>query len=292
MNKVLITGANGQLGSEIRNLSAEYPDFQFIYTDIDNLDITDKKAINELFEEHNGIEYLINCAAYTAVDKAEEDTELANKINVEAVANLSEICNSFGTKMIHISTDYVFDGTNYQPYKESDPCSPNSAYGRTKLDGELTFQESGVEGIIIRTSWLYSTYGHNFVKTILRLSNERDQLGVIFDQIGTPTWAHDLAKAILDILKFSEHEPDAIKTGIYHYSNEGVCSWYDFATEIAEYASHACVINAIEGKEYPLPAPRPFYSVLNKSAIKASFDIKIPHWKNSLHQCIDLILDS
>ncbi len=288
--KVLVTGANGQLGSELRAIANQFKEFELLFTDVAELDICDKSAIDEYFKK-NTIAYAVNCAAYTVVDKAEEDKTNAYKINVTAVDNLAKACKEFNTKLVHVSTDYVFNGFNHKPYVETDQTSPNSYYGETKLQGEQAFTQSGVEGIIVRTSWLYSAYGNNFVKTIMRLSEERDSLGVIFDQIGTPTWANDLAAAIMQALLFDSNSPDKKFSGIYHYSNEGVCSWYDFAKEIAAYAEHNCTINAIEGKDYPLPAPRPFYSVLNKAAIKSDFLITIPHWKESLHQCMDLLIE-
>lgn len=285
MIKILITGANGQLGNEIRRLVPFYTQFDFVFTDVEDLDITKPDAI-EAFLKGQNFNYLINCAAYTAVDKAEEDTELAYLINRDAVKYLALASKKHNMAMVHVSTDYVFDGTNHVPYKESDPTKPNSAYGRTKEAGEKEFLASGVDGIIIRTSWLYSSFGNNFVKTMLRLGDERDELRVIFDQIGTPTYAVDLAKAILDILAQADTDGSKLKPAIYHYSNEGVCSWYDFAKEIIVTAGLNCKVSAIETKDYPLPANRPFYSVLNKASIKETFSIEIPHWKDSLINCL------
>ncbi len=287
MTKLLITGANGQLGSEIKQIAEKYIDFKFIYTDVDNLDITEYEEINSLIEKEP-VDYIINCAAYTNVDKAEEDYENAVKINVDAVSNLRRASEEFGCKIIHVSTDYVFDSsTKNIPLKEDDKTFAESAYGSTKLRGELALQQSD-NYMIIRTSWLYSKFGNNFVKTMLRLGKEREELGVIFDQIGTPTYAADLAYAILEIVAYSEKNNN-FKKGIYHFSNEGVCSWYDFATEIMRIANLNCKVKPIETKDYPLPAKRPSYSVMNKGKIKAEFGLEIPHWVESLKKCIKML---
>ncbi|MBU0720072.1 dTDP-4-dehydrorhamnose reductase [bacterium] len=281
MNNILVTGSNGQLGSEIKELSSEYP-YKFFFTDRDELDITDEKAI-ESFTENNNIDIIINCAAYTAVDKAESEQELADKINHLAVQYLADISKKKNIKLIHISTDYVFDGTNHMPYVETDITNPNGVYGQTKLDGEKAMQKvSPVNSIIIRTSWVYSSFGANFVKTMLRLGKEKESLGVIFDQVGTPTYARDLAKTILEILPNIKNE----KVEIYNYTNEGVLSWYDFAKEIMRMAKLPCQINPIETYQYPTPAKRPHYSLLNKSKIKSTFDIEIPYWKDGLDDCL------
>ena len=281
MYNILVTGANGQLGSEIKNLSSEY-NYNFFFTDRDSLDITDEKDIKK-FIETNDINTIINCAAYTAVDKAEEDAVNADRINHLAVKYLAEISKDKNIKLVHVSTDYVFDGTNHKPYSENDSTHPNGVYGRTKLDGEKSMQEiSPDNSIIIRTSWVYSSFGNNFVKTMLRLGKERNSLGVIFDQAGTPTYARDLAKTILEILPNIENE----KVEVYNYSNEGVLSWYDFAKEIMRMAKIDCQINPIETKEYPTPASRPYYSLLNKSKIKKEYNIIIPYWKDSLDECL------
>ena len=281
MYNILVTGANGQLGSEIKNLSSEY-NYNFFFTDRDSLDITDEKDIKK-FIETNDINTIINCAAYTAVDKAEEDAVNADRINHLAVKYLAEISKDKNIKLVHVSTDYVFDGTNHKPYSENDSTHPNGVYGRTKLDGEKSMQEiSPDNSIIIRTSWVYSSFGNNFVKTMLRLGKERNSLGVIFDQAGTPTYARDLAKTILEILPNIENE----KVEVYNYSNEGVLSWYDFAKEIIRMAKIDCQINPIETKEYPTPASRPYYSLLNKSKIKKEYNIIIPYWKDSLDECL------
>ena len=281
MLNILVTGSNGQLGSEIQELSSKY-DYNFFFTDRNNLDISDLNAVRE-FVEKNAINTIINCAAYTAVDKAESEEELADKINHLSVKYLAQIAKERDIKLIHISTDYVFDGKNYKPYTEEDAVSPNGVYGRTKLDGEKALREINPKNaIIIRTSWVYSSYGANFVKTMLRLGKEKESLGVIFDQVGTPTYAKDLAQAILEILSKIENE----KVAIYNYSNEGVLSWYDFAKEIMRMAKLDCQINPIETKEYPTPAKRPHYSLLNKSKIKKEFNITIPYWKDSLDECL------
>lgn len=289
MSNILITGANGQLGNELRKLESNYSNFNFLFTDVKELDITKTNDVEKFFDD-NKISFLINCAAYTAVDKAEENKEAAHTLNTEAVKILSHIAKKHNTVMIHISTDYVFNGSNNVPYKESDTTKPNSVYGFSKLQGENEFINSGVKGIIIRTSWLYSEFGNNFVKTMLKLTRERNSLNVIFDQIGTPTYAFDLAKAILSIIS------DATKLiinnkvpQIYHYSNEGVCSWYDFAKEISDIAGNKCSISPIETFEYPQPANRPHYSILNKSLIKSTFGIIIPNWKDSLKKCIAIL---
>ena len=281
MLNVLVTGSNGQLGSDIKELSIDYK-YNFYFTDRDTLDISNPHAITE-FVNNNNINTIINCAAYTAVDKAESDIENADKINHLAVKYLAQISKEKNIKLIHISTDYVFDGTNHMPYVETDITNPNGVYGQTKLDGEKAMQEINPENsIIIRTSWVYSSYGANFVKTMLRLGKEKEQLGVIFDQVGTPTYAGDLAKAILDIISNIKNG----KVEIYNYSNEGVLSWYDFAKEIMHMTKSTCQVNPIETIEYPTPAKRPHYSLLNKSKIKKEFNITIPYWKDSLDECL------
>lgn len=281
MFNILVTGSNGQLGSEIQELSSHYP-YTFYFTRKDDLDITNEKAIEEFIIKNN-ITAIINCAAYTAVDKAESETDLANKINHQAVFYLASIAKEKNLKLIHISTDYVFDGTNCKPYLETDSTNPQSVYGKTKLDGEKALQiMNPTNSIIIRTSWVYSSYGNNFVKTMLRLGRERESLGVIYDQVGSPTYAKDLAKTILDILPNINNT----QTEIYNYSNEGVCSWYDFAKEIMNLAKLTCKINPIETSQYPTPAQRPHYSLLNKSKIKNDYNIDIPYWKDSLEYCL------
>lgn len=281
-NKViLVTGSYGQLGSEIKELSSDYKKLKFLFTDVDTLDITNLKSLENFFNE-NPIDFVINCAGYTNVDKAETDKDAAYLINVSAVKYLAELTNKKSAGLIHISTDYVFDGTGNEPYKEDDATNPTSVYGKTKLQGELEILNTVKNSIIIRTSWLYSSYGNNFVKTMLRLGKERNELNVVSDQTGSPTYAKDLAKVILDIINNSSDNSGNFISGIYHYSNEGVCSWYDFAIEIFKIANITCKINPIGTKDFPTPAKRPFYSVLNKSKIKSTFGITIPHWKDSL----------
>ncbi len=269
---LLITGSNGQLGMCLAKL---LPDA--LLADVDTLDITDLASVRD-FVASNNIDTIVNCAAYTAVDKAEDDVELAEKINVLGVENLA----LSGAKIVHISTDYVFDGTSCVPYQEDDAPNPKSVYGKTKFAGEQVLLEKSRSAVIIRTAWLYSEYGNNFVKTMRRLGAERDVLKVVFDQVGTPTYAGDLAEAIVKILptiKYGEKR-------IYHFSNEGVCSWYDFACEIMKLSGLACKVLPIESSEYPTKAARPSFSVLNKSKIKSDFSITIPHWTESLARCI------
>ena len=285
MAKILITGANGQLGSEIRKSSGLFPDFKFVFTDLKELDITNPVAVEAMLAEEKP-QWLINCAAYTAVDKAEADEETAWLINAVAPAILAEKSKTVGCRFVQISTDYVFDGKNYLPYIENNEVCPTSVYGNTKLEGELISLANNPETLVIRTSWLYSSFGSNFVKSMIKLGNERDQLNVIFDQIGTPTYAGDLAMAILEIIRKTESGESEFVPGTYHYSNEGVCSWYDFAIAIHQISGISCYVNAIESKDYPSPVTRPSYSVLNKSKIKTIFGIQIPYWRKSLEKCI------
>ena len=288
MYRILVTGSNGQLGSEIRVLEKNYPAYVFFFTDVTALDITNKVAV-EKFVTNNKINSIINCAAYTAVDKAESEVEVADKINHLAVKAMAEIAKKYDCKLIHISTDYVFDGTSYKPYVEKDIPNPQSVYGQTKLDGELAMQKLNLKNaIIIRTSWVYSNFGNNFVKTMLRLGNERETLNVIQDQIGTPTNAADLAKVILEILPKIENK----EVEMFHYSNEGVCSWYDFAETIFEIKGLGYKVVPITTDEYPTPAKRPFYSVLNKNKIKEKYKLSIPNWRHSIKICLQNIKDS
>lgn len=282
--KILVTGANGQLGRELRNiLESEIPG-QSIYTDVSELDLTDSKAV-DLFFKQNEISHVVNCAAYTAVDRAEEEKLECASININAVKNLAIAADSIGAKIIHISTDYVFDGTAHRPYKESDKVNPISEYGTTKRKGETALLALAPESIIIRTSWLYSPHGNNFVKTMMRLGEERPEIKVVCDQIGSPTYALDLAKAIYNVL--TSHQ---WVEGIFHYSNEGVCSWYDFAKAIHRVAGiNGCIVSPIPTEEYPTAASRPFYSVLDKSRIKATYGTKVPYWEDSLIDCINRI---
>ena len=287
MGNILIIGAKGQLGSEFGEISLEYDSYNFSFVDIDELDITNKQKLNDYFE-NNRVDIIINCAAYTAVDKAETEYELADKINHIAVRNLAEIAKRENSKLVHFSTDYVFDGRNYKPYTEDDSTNPQGVYGLTKLNGEKALMDINPHGsIIIRTSWVYSSFGNNFVKTMLRLGEERDELNVIYDQIGSPTYARDLAKAVMDILPQLNNSDVAI----FNYSNEGVLSWYDFAIEIMKNANLGCSIMPIETKDYPTPAKRPHCSLLNKTKIKNKFNLTIPYWKDSLKECLDLLID-
>ena len=271
-DKILITGANGQLGTELAKLLPEA-----VLTDVADLDITDFQAVQSFVQERQ-IKTIINAAAYTAVDKAEDEPLVAQKINVQGPENLAKT----GCKIIHISTDYVFDGTNHQPYRPEDKTNPVSVYGKTKVEGENAVLKNAPTAAIIRTAWLYSPYGNNFVKTMRRLGAERDTLNVVADQIGTPTYAADLAKAIKQILPQLNEQTK----GIYHFTNEGVCSWYDFAVEIMRLSKLSCKVLPITSAEYPTKAQRPFYSVLDKNKIKKTFHLEIPHWKESLEQCL------
>jgi len=285
MTKILITGANGQLGSEIRKSADLFPEFSFVFTDVNELDITDPLAVEKMLSEEKPA-WLVNCAAYTAVDKAETDQETAWLINAVAPAILAEKSKAIGCKFVQVSTDYVFDGKNYRPYVEEDEVCPTSSYGSTKLEGELISLANNPETLVIRTSWLYSSFGNNFVKSMIRFGNERDELKVIFDQVGTPTYAGDLALAIVEIIRKTAAGTCDFVAGTYHYSNEGVCSWYDFAIAIHQIYGINCKVSAIESKDYPSPVARPHYSVLNKSKIKSIFDIQIPYWRTSLDKCI------
>ena len=274
---ILITGANGQLGNEMRVLSAAHPKHTYFFTDIAELDITDKTAVSSFVADH-AIELIVNCAAYTNVDKAEEDEATATKINADAVA----ILGSQGVKVIHVSTDYVFSGDEHLPCRESDPVAPRTAYGRTKYEGEKRLLAECPDAVILRTAWLYSSFGNNFVKTMIRLGNEKEQLGVVFDQIGTPTYAADLATAIFTVIETPVWHP-----GIYHFTNEGVCSWFDFTLAIHELAGiKNCQVRPILSEEYQYRTPRPHYSVLDKSKFKKTFNIDIPHWMDGLRRCI------
>ena len=286
--KVLITGSNGQLGSEIKELASGYENLECVFKDLPELDICDTKALTSCIVDEN-INTVINCAAYTAVDKAEEEEQIAQKVNSEGVLNLVDALKKVDGKLIHISTDYVFDGNHSQPYKETDLVSPKGVYGETKRAGELAVFNSSIDAIVIRTSWLYSAYGNNFVKTMLKLGHERDELGVIFDQVGTPTNASDLAKFCLNILSDESSDNISRNGKIYHYSNEGVTSWYDFAKAIMEISNIDCNVIPIETKDYPTQAIRPLYSVLDKSKITSDFKVIIPHWRDSLANCIKKI---
>lgn len=281
---VLITGASGQLGSEIRDCDYSFNKLNLVYADLPELDICNLDSVNS-FITVNRIDAIINCAAYTEVDRAEDNSITATKVNVEGVMNLVKAIKNVNGKIIHISTDYVFDGANSVPYIESDTINPIGVYGKTKRKGELAVINSDVEGIIIRTSWLYSAYGNNFVKTMMRLGKQMEKLNVIFDQIGTPTFAADLANTCLAILSKAENRIDE-NGKVYHFSNEGVASWYDFANAIMKINKIDCEILPIQTNDYPTQAQRPHYSVLNKTKIKKDFNISIPYWKDSLFECI------
>ncbi|MFV0555225.1 MAG: dTDP-4-dehydrorhamnose reductase [Mangrovibacterium sp.] len=286
MKKILIIGSNGQLGSEIKSLSGLETDFEFLFTDVQELDATDFQAL-QLYCEENKPDFIVNCAAYTAVDIAETDVDLAKLINVSIPKYIGRVAKATKTRVIHISTDYVFDGMSYLPYVEDDLVGPNSVYGKTKLNGEIALIKEESKAIIIRTSWLYSSFGKNFVKTMIKLGEEREQLSVIADQVGTPTYARDLAEAIIAIIKQAE---DNWQPGIYHYSNEGVASWYDFAKQIHELGNISCTVYPISTEDYPTPAKRPSYSILNKSKIKNTFGITIPYWRDSLKSCLNTLI--
>ena len=283
MKNILITGANGQLGNEMRVLSAEYPEYAYFFTDVAELDICDEQAVME-FVQANDIHVIVNCAAYTAVDKAEENVELCTNLNADAVGYLAKAAEACGAEFIHISTDYVFDGTAHLPYRETASTCPNSVYGHTKLAGEQQALTLCSRTMVIRTAWLYSTFGNNFVKTMIRLGRERDSLGVIFDQVGTPTYARDLARAIFVAIR------QGVVPGVYHFSNEGVCSWYDFTKAIHRLAGIAdCKVKPLHTEEYPTLAKRPHYSVLDKTKIKKIYNTEVPYWEDSLKECIDAL---
>lgn len=281
MKNILITGANGQLGNEMRMLAAGHPEYTYFFTDVEELDICNEQAVAD-YVQANDIDCIVNCAAYTAVDKAEENAELCDRLNHLAPGYLAKAAARRGAALIQISTDYVFDGTAHVPYREEAPTCPNSVYGRTKLAGEQLATSLCPRTMIIRTAWLYSTFGNNFVKTMLRLGREKEQLGVIFDQIGTPTYARDLARAIHAAMA------KGVPAGVFHFSNEGVCSWYDFTLAIHRLAGiTACRVRPLHTEEYPTPAKRPHYSVLDKTKIKETLAIEIPHWEESLRECVE-----
>ena len=284
--RVLVTGSNGQLGSEIRDLYTNYENIEFVFKDLPELDISNINSLNSFIIDQN-INTVINCAAYTAVDKAEENIELAERVNSIGVSNLVKVLDKVNGKLIHISTDYVFDGTNSHPYKESDPVSPIGIYGKTKRAGEIILINSKIDAIVIRTSWLYSSFGSNFVKTMIDLGKDKNSINVVSDQIGTPTYARDLANTCLNILQISGSEKISKKGKIYHYSNKGFASWYDFAVLIMDLAKLNCKVNPILTKDYSTLAKRPHYSVLNKGKIITDFNIDIPNWKESLQECLN-----
>ena len=277
---ILITGCNGQLGNEMQLLEKENPQHTYFNTDVAELDITNQEAVETFVKDHE-VDGIVNCAAYTAVDKAEANEELAHLLNATAPGYLAKAVGDRGGWMIQISTDYVFDGTKYKPYVETDKVCPNSTYGRTKLAGEQAVVDNCTRSMIIRTAWLYSTFGNNFVKTMIRLGQEKPELGVIFDQIGTPTYARDLAVVIFTAIN------KGVKPGLYHFSNEGVISWYDFTKAIHRIAGiTTCHVRPLHTEEYPTPAARPHYSVLDKTKIKQTFCIEVPYWEDSLAECI------
>ena len=284
MKNVLITGANGQLGNEMRVLSEEYPEYAYFFADVAELDICNEQAVMD-FVKANGIHAIVNCAAYTAVDNAEDNEELCTRLNADAVGYLAKSAEANGAEFIQISTDYVFDGTAHVPYRETDPTCPNSVYGSTKLEGERNALTYCSRAMVIRTAWLYSTFGNNFVKTMIRLGKERESLGVIFDQVGTPTYARDLARAIFEAIR------QGVVPGVYHFSNEGVCSWYDFTKAIHRLVGiTTCHVKPLHTSEYPTKAKRPHYSVLDKTKIKETFNIEIPHWMDSLAECVSQMI--
>lgn len=279
--RVLVTGANGQLGSEMRRLGEVSPN-EYIFTDVAELDITDKMAVGQFVRENN-INVIVNCAAYTNVDKAEDDEAMAELINATAVRNLAEAAKAVDATLFHVSTDYVFGSEGNTPRTEDMPTNPLGVYGRTKLHGEQAIAQTGAKAIIIRTAWLYSEYGNNFLKTMLRLTKEKETLNVVFDQVGTPTYAGDLAMTIFSIV---EGDYYAGNEGVYHFSNEGVCSWYDFAQEISTAMGHTCKIHPCHSSEFPSKVTRPPYSVLDKTKIKRTFGVDIPHWRESMIYCL------
>ncbi|MAO44985.1 MULTISPECIES: dTDP-4-dehydrorhamnose reductase [Leeuwenhoekiella] len=283
--KLLITGSKGQLGSELGLLAEGLPQVTCIATDSKSLNITDGAAVAAFVQDH-AIDVIVNCAAYTAVDQAETDKDAADAVNCDAVAGLAQVAADLECKLIHISTDYVFDGAGCTPYLATDPTSPVNYYGASKLKGEQAMQRiNPANSLILRTSWVYSSFGNNFVKTMLRLGSERERLNVIYDQVGVPTYARDLARFILEKAIYTENP----SVNIYQYTNEGVCSWYDFAYEIMRLAGLDCKVYPIPTSAYPTPAKRPHYSLMDKEALKAAFDTEIPYWKSSLTECVQLL---
>ena len=281
---ILVTGANGQLGMEFRSLSNNYPGYDFLFASKDELSITDLASVEKFFSQ-NKIDHCFNCAAYTAVDKAETEREIAFESNGTAVGNLASVCKKYGTLLIHISTDYVFNGEATEPYKETNETDPVNAYGASKLLGEIEALKNNTGSIIIRTSWVYSSFGKNFVKTMLRLMNEKETISVVNDQLGCPTYANDLAVAMLKIVTTNKNP----NPGIYNYSNKGVISWYEFALAIKEISGSNCIVNPVDSTQYPTPAKRPKYSVMDTAKIQQLFNIEIPYWKDSLEKCIALL---
>lgn len=286
LQSILVNGASGQLGQSFQQLAADYPQYEFVFADRASFDLAQDSSIEAYFQQHS-FDLIINCAAYTAVDRAEDELELADAVNHLAVAKLASIAVKQHAKFIHISTDYVFNGEQFRPYIETDKVEPQSVYGATKLAGEQAILKiMPLDGLIIRTSWVYSPFANNFVKTMLKLGGQRDTLTVIFDQLGSPTYAPDLAETIMQLVTHQSFNQQGTSTQLYHYSNEGVCSWYDFAKAIFELSSIDCEVMPIETKDYPTAATRPHYSLLNKAKIKQQFALKIPYWKDSLMHCL------
>jgi dTDP-4-dehydrorhamnose reductase len=290
MKKIIVTGSNGQVGSELRAIASEFSDFEFIFTSRTDFDMSSLESIEDFFHTHLP-DYCINCAAYTAVDKAESESDLAQLVNATSVAYLAMNCKLMSVPLIHLSTDYVYHNGQNTPFREEDETNPLSVYAHTKLEGDLLALDTHLPTMVIRTSWVYSSFGNNFVKTMLRLGKERPELSVVFDQIGTPTYARDLATAILTILtKVEKGTIDKTDLhGIFHYSNEGVTSWYDFAKAIFVEKNIACKVNPIETSQFPTPAQRPPFSLMNKNKIKTTFQIEIPHWQESLKKMLALV---
>ena len=285
---ILVTGANGQVGQELRVLAESNPTFEFIFTTHENMPVHDEAAVQKLFAAHRPA-YCLNCAAYTAVDKAESETEIAYQVNAEGPRILAAACKSYNTRFIHISTDYVFNGQSATPYKEDAPTEPINMYGASKLKGEQLCLETNPDTIIIRTAWVYSSFGKNFVKTMMKLMQDRPAINVVSDQVGAPTYAADLANCMMQIVANSQLSAANWFPGIYHYSNQGRISWYDFAVAIKELTGSACTVNAIPSEQFPTPAKRPSFSLFNTQKIQQTFHCNIPFWKDSLQQCIKLL---
>ncbi|AEW01262.1 dTDP-4-dehydrorhamnose reductase [Niastella koreensis] len=285
---ILVTGANGQVGQELRVLSASYPAFTFVFTDADSMPVNKEEVVQQMFAAHRPA-YCINCAAYTAVDKAETEQELAFAVNAEGVRILAAACKNYNTRFIHISTDYVFNGQSPTPYKEDAPTGPENVYGVTKLKGEQLCREVNPESVIIRTAWVYSSFGKNFVKTMMKLMQERPAISVVNDQVGAPTYAADLAACMMQIVANTNTSAANWHPGMYHYSNQGRISWFDFAVGIKELTGSTCTVNPIPSKQFPTPAKRPSFSLLDTSKIRQTFNIAIPEWKESLKKCVALL---
>lgn len=284
--RILVIGKDGQLGQSLQKVASDFPTLKFTFIGRDILDLASDLSIDRFFSQGEKFDAVINTAAYTAVDKAECEAELANQVNHLAVAKLAAIAKAKNVFLIHVSTDYVFDGKSYRPYIEDDTTRPINQYGLTKLKGEQAMLASECNGAIVRTSWVYSEFGNNFVKTMLRISQERSNLNVIFDQVGSPTYAVDLARTLINLVFSEPNEKHPQGTSTYHYSNEGVCSWYDFAKAIFELTNIECAVSPIETQDYPTPASRPHYSLLNKTKIKQHLDLEIPYWRDSLQRCL------